>query len=100
MGGYFSKRLTTAAIQHNLDVSGCSFIDFGRPSRTWGIIVVVLETLVLSLSKTEPSSSGSGFWCTSKCEQVVVGVQSTKLLYMRQSPVYILRASWQPSGQP
>src|ERR1700722_7545867 len=30
----------------------------------------------------------------------MVLVQSTKLLYMRRSPVYILRASWQPSGQP
>jgi len=60
----------------------------------------VLEILVLSLSRQAPTSSNVWFCCTSKCKQVIVLVQSTKLRYMRYSPVYILSASWQPSGQP
>src|ERR1700722_554248 len=54
MGAYFSKRLTMAAIQHNLDVSGCSFIDFGRPSRMWGIIVVASVAIVFEGTRNSP----------------------------------------------
>src|ERR1700722_4401014 len=57
-------------------------------------MISLLEILVLSLSMTRPSSSESKFWSTGKCEQIVVLVQSTKLVYMRPSLVYILRASW------
>src|ERR1700722_17699840 len=63
-------------------------------SRGRGELCTMLEILVLSLSMTRPSSSESWFWSTGKCEQVIVLVQSTKLVYMRRSLVYILRASW------